>query len=99
MCVCVLTLPAYGCDIVVAKVDHAKLVQLRERVLGNGLDLVEGDIEQLDPLLELHWDLREVCELVVRGVEVKRIAEFIKCIWINVLYAVVRYVWRVTVRI
>ena len=82
-----------------AKVDHAKLVQLRERVLGNGLNLVEGDIEQLDALLELHRDLREVGELVVRGVEVKRVAEFIKCIWINVLNVVVRYVWRVTVRI
>ena len=96
---CVLNLPAYGCDIVVAEVDHAKLVQLREGVLGNGLNLVEGDIEQLDALLELHRDLREVGELVVRGVEVKRVAEFIKCIWINVLNVVVRYVWRVTVRI
>ena len=73
-----------------AKVDGGKLIQLGERSSGNGLDLIVGHVEELDPLLVLHGDLGEVGQLVVGRVEFEGIAELIKRILVNVSDNVVR---------
>ena len=73
-----------------AEVDGGELIQLGERSSGNGLDLIVGDVEELDSLLVLHGDLGEVGQLVVGRVEFESIAELIKRILVNVSDNVVR---------
>lgn len=77
-------------EVVVTKVDGGELVQFGEGSSRNSLDLIVGDIEELDALLVLHRDLGEVGQLVVGRVEYKSIAELIKRILMDVFDNVVR---------
>lgn len=82
--------PANVTEVIVTKVYGGKLVQFGERSSWNCLDLIVGDVEELDALLVLHRDLGEVGQLVVGRVEFEGIAELIKRILVDVFDNVVR---------
>ena len=46
-------------EVIVAVVDRLQLVELGKGVPRDLQQLVEGGVQELDPLLVLHWDLTE----------------------------------------
>ena len=69
--------------VVMAKVNAGEFIQLGKSALGNSLDLIVGNIEQLDTLLVLHRNLGHVGQKVERCVKMECVAQLVKSIFIN----------------